>query len=235
VGGVQTRSVPTNSDGTLSLEAIEGAIRGIDQHWPTTRAVLLENTHNFTGGKVLPMAYVRQVRALLDKHARGPIALHCDGARVWHAAIAQSVSVQEVLAPFDTASLCMSKGLGAPVGSVIVGTKALIEGKARRYAKMLGGGMRQSGVLAAACIYALDHQFERLREDHATAAELGEALRKVGTDVIEPEVAAACCERGIMIGAINPDTLRAIPHYGCGFDLARVVAVVTAVHKSLSA
>jgi threonine aldolase len=192
VAGVQTRSVPTAADGTLDLNALRACFRGVDQHWPTTRAVLLENTHNFAGGKVLPMSYVQEVRAIVDAfNAKEPadrqVALHCDGARAWHAAVALGITIEEVLAPFDTASLCLSKALGAPMGSVIVGPRSTIEGKARRLVKMLGGGMRQTGIVAAGAIHALTHQYARLAEDHARARELYEALKAAGIDAVLPE------------------------------------------------
>jgi threonine aldolase len=249
IGGIQTRSVPTNPDGTLSLDAIRAALRGQDQHFPSTRAVLLENTHNFCGGKVLPMDYVRQVRALIDAHPINKVALHCDGARIWHAAIALNTPVKELLEPFDTCSLCFSKGLGAPAGSVIVGSRDLIEGKARRYVKMLGGMMRQVGVLAAACDYALTYQYYRLAEDHTDARALYEALKAKGIDAMEPQtniliwaapapgtarrVVELCAAKNVLVSAINDTQIRAIPHYGSGFDVETVVTVVLEAHAKV--
>lgn len=246
VAGVGLRPVKTNDDGTLDLDQLRAAIRGVDVHWPTTRAVLLENTHNFSGGRVLPLSYVREVRKLCDATNT---KLHCDGARVWHAAVALDVPLATILEDFDSASVCLSKALGAPMGSVIVGTHDFIA-KARRVRKMLGGGLRQVGVVAAAGLHAVCHMFDRLREDHAVAAALAAALaakgiptRPVETNIVfakTPGVAAVvverCAERKLLLCPIGPDEVRLIPHYGNTMDevetavtiLAEVLAAATA-------
>lgn len=172
LGSIQPQPIENEPDGTLALSKIAAEIKPEDAHFPITRLLALENT---IGGKVLPPAYVAEAAALA--RSRG-LSLHLDGARAWNAAVALGVSVAEVCAPFDTASLCFSKGLGAPVGSVLVGPRALIE-RAKRARKMLGGGMRQAGILAAACLYAMDHHVEALAEDHANAARLAAGLGQI--------------------------------------------------------
>lgn len=180
--GAQIIQVATNEDGTLPLEAVEGAIRGVDVHNPTTRLLLLENTHMLCGGKALPVAYLQSARALCDKHK---VAMHCDGARLWNAAVALGVPLETLARPFDSVTVCFSKGMGTPVGSVLVGTTAFI-GWARRVRKQLGGGMRQVGILAAAGLYALENNFHRMAEDHKHAQELALALAPY-CDVIVPQ------------------------------------------------
>jgi threonine aldolase len=178
LGSIQPQPIENEADGSIALDKIAAEIKPDDAHFPLTRLLALENTIN---GKVLPAAYVREAAAL----ARGKgLSLHLDGARGWNAAVAMGVGVDEVCAPFDTVSLCFSKGLGAPVGSVLVGSKALVEA-AKRPRKMLGGGMRQAGLLAAACLYALDHNVERLAEDHDNAARLGAGLGEIEELTVE--------------------------------------------------
>src|SRR6201996_503289 len=172
LGSIQPQPIENEPDGTIALSRIAGEIKADDAHFARTRLLALENT---IGGKVLPRAYVDQAAALA--RARG-LGLHLDGARAWNAAVADGVAVADVCAPFDTVSLCFSKGLGAPVGSVLVGPSELIE-RAKRARKMLGGGMRQAGLLAAACLYALDHNVEALAEDHANARRLADGLSQI--------------------------------------------------------
>jgi threonine aldolase len=172
LGSIQPQPIENEPDGSIALDKIAAEIKADDAHFAKTRLLALENT---IGGKVLPRAYVVEAAALA--RARG-LSVHLDGARAWNAAVADGVAVADVCAPFDTVSLCFSKGLGAPVGSVLVGPKELIE-KAKRARKMLGGGMRQAGILAAACLYALDHQVEALAEDHANAQNLAAGLSQI--------------------------------------------------------
>ena len=176
LGSIQPQPVETQPDGTLRLADIAAAIKPDDPHFARTRLVVLENT---TGGQVLPTPYIAEVAQLA--RARG-LALHLDGARIYNAAVKLGVDVREIARHFDSVSVCLSKGLGAPVGSVLCGSTALIA-KARRLRKMVGGGMRQAGSLAAAGLYALDHQVQRLADDHANAQWLGDELRKVGYTV----------------------------------------------------
>jgi threonine aldolase len=178
LGSIQPQPIENEADGSIALDKIRAEIKPDDAHFARTRLLALENT---IGGKVLPPAYVAEAAAL----ARGKgLALHLDGARAWNAAVAQGCGVDEVCAPFDTVSLCFSKGLGAPVGSVLVGPKALIE-RAKRARKILGGGMRQAGLLAAACLYALDHHVEALAEDHANAERLAQGLAQIEQITLE--------------------------------------------------
>jgi threonine aldolase len=170
LGSIQPQPLEHESDGTLRLDKIEAAIHGGDDvHSAQTRLLALENT---LGGKVLPLDYMQAAADLA--HGRG-IGTHLDGARAFNACVMLGIDIAQFTAPFDSVSICLSKGLGTPVGSVLVGPRDLIE-RARRNRKMLGGGMRQAGVLAAAGLYALDHNVARLAEDHALAKKLAEGL-----------------------------------------------------------
>ena len=173
LGSIQPQPIENAPDGTLPLDKIAAAIKPIDNHFARTRLLALENTIN---GQVLPADYVQEAVALA--HSRG-LAAHLDGARMCNAAVASGRPIVDLCAPFDSVSICFSKGLGAPVGSVLVGSQSLIE-RAMRWRKVLGGGMRQSGILAAACLYALEHNVERLAEDHANAAHLAGGLARTG-------------------------------------------------------
>jgi threonine aldolase len=212
LGSVVPQPLEHADDGTLPLEAIAAAIKphgpGLGAHFARTRLLALENT---IGGKVLPQPYVDAAAALA--RSRG-LAVHLDGARVCNAAVASGQTLAQICAPFDTVSICFSKGLGAPVGSVLVGSRELIE-RAHRWRKVLGGGMRQAGYLAAACLYALDHHIARLADDHAHAARLAEGLAQIdevtvtgrATNMVFAQFAQAHCaaleaflkQRGILI------------------------------------
>lgn len=172
LGSIQPQPLDYEADGTLNLERVQAAIKPDDPHFARTRLLCLENTQ---GGKVLPLEYLKQARAFCD---RAGLALHLDGARLFNAAVALDVPVSDISDQFDTVSVCLSKGLGAPVGSVLCGPQELID-KARRWRKVLGGGMRQAGVLAAAGIYALQNHVARLEEDHEKATLLAEGLMEV--------------------------------------------------------
>jgi threonine aldolase len=169
LGSIQPQPIAHRPDGTLALDDIAAAIKPDDMHYARTRLLALENT---LGGRVLPLDYMRAATELA--HARG-LSTHLDGARLFNAKVALGVTADAVAAGFDSVSVCLSKGLGAPVGSVLVGSADLIA-KARRIRKMLGGGMRQAGILAAAGLYALDNNIERLADDHANATALAEGL-----------------------------------------------------------
>jgi threonine aldolase len=173
LGSIVPQPIEHAQDGSLPLDKIAAAIKhhgpGLGAHFARTRLLALENTFN---GKVLPEEYVRSATQLARE--RG-LATHLDGARVANAAVASKQTLAQLCAPFDSASICFSKGLGTPVGSVLVGNVALIE-RAYRWRKVLGGGMRQSGFLAAACLYALNHHWQRLEQDHANAARLAAGL-----------------------------------------------------------
>ncbi|MGI4984049.1 MAG: low-specificity L-threonine aldolase [Janthinobacterium lividum] len=181
LGSIQPQPLAHEPDGTLRLADIDAAVKPDDPHFARTRLLALENT---IGGRVLPLAYVDAATALARRHG---LACHLDGARAFNAAVALGVPIETVARPFDTVSICLSKGLGAPVGSVLVGAAPLMA-KARRLRKMLGGGMRQAGILAAAGLYALDHHVERLAQDHTNARALARGLTAFpGLSVIAPD------------------------------------------------
>src|SRR5690606_20540342 len=179
LASIQPQPVENLPDGTMALDAIAAAIKPDDIHFARTRLLAVENT---IGGKVLPEAFVADATALARAHG---LATHLDGARLFNAALASNRSPAELAAPFDTVSVCLSKGLGAPVGSVLTGSAELIE-RARRLRKMLGGGMRQAGILAAAGLYALEHNVARLAEDHVRARRLAEGLSRHDEVSVEP-------------------------------------------------
>jgi threonine aldolase len=176
LGSIQPQPLENEPDGTIALERIARAIKPQDVHFPTTRLLALENT---MGGRVLPLEYMREATGLA--HTRG-LATHLDGARIFNAIVRLGVEERHAVAGFDTVSVCLSKGLGAPAGSVLLGSAALIS-SARRWRKALGGGMRQSGVLAAAGLYALEHHVTRLAEDHYHAQLLAAGLQALGLSV----------------------------------------------------
>ncbi|MEE4278137.1 MAG: low-specificity L-threonine aldolase [Halieaceae bacterium] len=172
LGGIQPNPMPFDEDGTLPLDAVEATIKPDDAHFAITRLICLENTQ---AGKVLPMDYLARYSELALRHG---LRRHLDGARVFNAAVALGVPVSDICRHFDTVSICLSKGLGCPVGSLLVGDADTIRA-ARRWRKMVGGGMRQAGVLAAAGIHALENHVERLREDHARATRVALALAEL--------------------------------------------------------
>lgn len=177
LGSIQPQPIENAADGSLPLEKIRSAIKADDIHFARSRLLALENT---IGGKVLPAEYVRQATALAREHG---LATHLDGARLFNAAVASDAPVAQLCQPFDSVSLCFSKGLGAPMGSALVGSRNLIE-RARRWRKVVGGGMRQSGLIAAACEYALDHHVADLAGDHRRAASLADGLAALpGVDI----------------------------------------------------
>ena len=169
LGSVQPQPVINQPDGTLALEDIKAAIKPNDSHYAMSRLLALENT---IGGQVIPMSYIHNATQLARDNGLG---CHLDGARAFNASVALGIPISELAAPFDSVSICLSKGLGAPVGSVLVGNADIID-KARRIRKMLGGGMRQAGFLAAAGLYALEHNVDRLAEDHTNAKILADGL-----------------------------------------------------------
>ncbi len=178
LGSVQPQPLEHQADGTLALHDIEAAIKPDDAHFARSRLLCMENT---LGGKALGMGYMAEATALVRQ--RG-LASHLDGARLFNAAIALGVPARDIAQHFDTVSVCFSKGLGAPVGSALCGSRALIR-NAHRWRKMLGGGMRQAGVLAAAALHALDHHVTRLADDHALAQRLAHGLSGVPGLVVE--------------------------------------------------
>lgn len=176
LGSIQPQPLEVQADGSLDLEQVAAAIKPDDFHFARTRLLALENTMQ---GKVLPSEYLAAASRLTREHG---LALHLDGARLYNAAVKLGVDAGDITRHFDSVSVCLSKGLGAPVGSVLCGTADLIA-RARRLRKMVGGGMRQAGQLAAAGLYALDHQVARLADDHANAQLLADGLRAAGYDV----------------------------------------------------
>lgn len=180
VGSIQPQPLEMEADGSLDLEKVVGAIKPDDDHFVRTRLLCLENTHD---GKVLPLAYLEKARDFTKEHALG---LHLDGARVFNAAVMLGVPVSAIARHADTVSSCLSKGLGAPVGSVLSGPRALIA-RARRWRKVLGGGMRQAGILAAAGIYALENNVARLAKDHANARRLAQGLARIDGLGVDPD------------------------------------------------
>jgi threonine aldolase len=219
--GVQPLQV--GEGGLFTAADVEAAIKPRAYYCPNTSLVVVENTHNRAGGRVFPPAAVEAIAAVARRHE---LKLHLDGARVWNAAVALGVPPAELCRPFDTVSVCFSKGLGAPVGSAIAGDQASIAA-ALRFRKMLGGGMRQAGILAAAALYALDHNVARIEEDHRAAAALGAALASVpGVAVVPVEtnivMASVTCSadrvvelakaEGVLFQAFGPQQLRMITH-----------------------
>ena len=176
LGGVVIHTIPNQADGTLALTDLENALRNPeDVHEPISKLVIIENTQNFCGGVPIGLEYTESVAAFARKHG---LLLHLDGARIFNAAVALGLPASKLVAPVDSITFCLSKGLCAPVGSVLCGDAAFV-GKARRLRKMLGGGMRQAGIIAAAGIVALDEMVDRLAEDHHRAAVLGDGLRSM--------------------------------------------------------
>jgi threonine aldolase len=236
LGSIQPQPLENEPDGSLDLDRVAAAIKPVDPHFARTRLLALENT---IGGKVLPLDYLARAEALA--RSRG-LALHLDGARLFNAVVKLGVPASRIARHFDTVSVCLSKGLGAPVGSVLVGPAALME-RARRWRKVLGGGMRQAGLMAAAGIYALEHNVQRLADDHANASALAEALQgipgvrvdlgAVQTNMVfmqlAPEQAAALrdwlAERGMRINA--GAVVRLVTHLD--LDAAGVAAFADAV------
>lgn len=181
LGSIQPQPLVQQPDGSILLADIEDAIKPDDAHFARTRLLALENTW---GGQILPQAYVEQACALA--HGRG-LATHLDGARLFNAAVASGRTAAELAAPFDSISVCFSKGLGTPAGSALVGSRELVA-RAHRVRKMLGGGLRQAGVLAAAALHALEHHIPRLAEDHANARLLAQGLQGLdGVSVAPPQ------------------------------------------------
>jgi threonine aldolase len=175
LGGIHPRPIPNQADGSLALDDILASIQTEDVHHTITRLICLENTQNICGGIPLSAVYTRQVGELAH---RNNLLLHIDGARIFNAAIAQDVSVKELAAPADSVMFCLSKGLVSPIGSMLVGTRKFIT-RARHLRKMLGGGMRQVGIVAAAGLISLEKMVDRLKDDHARARTLADGLRKI--------------------------------------------------------
>ncbi len=245
LGSVQPQPIEHEPDGSLALARLAKAIKPNDPHFARTRLLALENT---IGGKVLPAEYVQAATDFAKEHG---LSCHLDGARAFNAAVDMNVSIETVCAPFDSASICFSKGLGAPVGSALVGDRELIE-RARRWRKVLGGGMRQSGLLAAACLFALDHHVETLVNDHENAAWLAQALSEIDevhvaghatnmvfaefSKVDDRELESALAEQGMLVKAVYGDQSRLVLHRDVSrADLKLLVQAIQAFYMSAHA
>jgi threonine aldolase len=182
LGSVHPHTIRNQPDGTMELDEVEAAIRADDPHQPRTRLVCVENTHNFCGGRVLPVAYMDALGDLAHRHG---LSLHVDGARIWNAAVALNVPAARLVQSADSVSVCLSKGLSAPVGSVVASNAEFVR-RARRSRKVVGGAMRQAGILAAAGIIAVTEMVERLADDHANAAALAQGLARLDGVEIDP-------------------------------------------------
>ena len=184
LGGIHPRSLPNKPDGTIPPAEIEAAIRPEDVHFPKTKLIVLENTHNRCNGCPLDAGYIHSVAKLARRYG---LKLHIDGARLFNAATALGVAAEDLVAEADSVSICLSKGLAAPVGSVVCGTEEFIA-RARRNRKIVGGGMRQAGVLAAAGIVAITEMVDRLADDHENAGKLADGLANIPGLSIDPEM-----------------------------------------------
>ena len=246
LGGIHPRTLANEMDGTIALEKIEAAIRPDDVHFPRSRLVILENTHNRCSGMPLTPAYTTGVGRLAKRLG---LMLHIDGARIFNAAVALGVDVAQLAAPADSVTFCLSKGLAAPVGSVICGDEAFIA-RARRVRKSVGGGMRQAGIIAAAGIVALNEMVDRLAEDHTNARILAEGLAEIpgvridsdaiatnivyfrvakkGLDV--PTMVAQLEAQGVRVLPTAKDQMRAVLNYHVtAADVQRALAVFSRV------
>ncbi|HEY3957385.1 MAG TPA: GntG family PLP-dependent aldolase, partial [Streptosporangiaceae bacterium] len=227
-GGIQSRTIVADR-GLLSAAMLEPQLRSPGYHTVTTTAVAVEQTHNRGGGSVYPLGELTSLRALTASH---PARLHCDGARIWNAHIATGVGLEQYGALFDTMSVCLSKGLGAPVGSLVVMQDAAMADAARDLRHRLGGAMRQAGVLAAAGRYALKHHVRRLAEDHEHARRLATGVADAVPTAVDPAgvetnivvldladtkidaaaLVSACADEGVLIAAIAPRRVRLVTH-----------------------
>ena len=232
-GGIQSRTVP---GGPMDVETVASMVRPAGWGTVATSAVSVEQTHNRGGGAVQPMEVLQGLRRLTATHG---MALHCDGARIWNASVASATPLEAYGAVFDTLSVCLSKGLGAPVGSLVV-TDSARAAEARVLRKRLGGGLRQAGVLAAAGSYALRHHLDRLAEDHRRAGLIADALGvgPVDTNIVPvdltgtafdgPSLAAAAREQGVLLSVVGPQRVRLVTHLDVDDDGARRAAGVVA-------
>jgi threonine aldolase len=228
LSGVQLHWV-RGERGLLTAEQIEAAIRPNDPHTIPTALICLENTHNSGGGSIYPIATIEAIRSVAQRHG---VPMHLDGARLFNAVVASGVSAADYAQHFDTVSVCLSKGLGAPVGSLIATNNLTLLGKLRRFRRMYGGAMRQAGILAAAGIYALEHNIARLKEDHERADRLAQILHDIPSVSLNPvhvetniivfdvkdngrspaEIMAALKQHGVLLNAIGGRSFRAVTH-----------------------
>lgn len=227
LSSVQLRCIDSET-GEMDIDEIKSKIRPNDVHFPPTSLICIENTHNRHGGTIIPLDYIKKLEEVVKENG---IALHCDGARLWNAIAASGVDAKDYVQPFDTVSVCLSKGLGAPVGSLILGSKEKIA-LARRKRKIFGGGMRQAGIIAAAGLYAMANHFPLLKDDHRKAKEFSLKLNESGyfsidlaktqtnlvfikllRDLDAKKLEEECLKRGLQLIAIGPRDLRAVFHF----------------------
>lgn len=245
LGGIHTCTIDNSKDGTLPLAEIESALRFDDPHCPISRLVCIENTQD---GRVLSREYTESVGAFCrDKN----LSLHLDGARIFNAATALKLPVKSLTAPVDSVQMCFSKGLSAPVGSIVAGSKEFIR-KAHRARKLVGGAMRQAGVLAAACIVALDTMVERLQEDHDNARLLAEGLKNIQELEIEPvytnmvffkkkdgdvtKLMQTLKENGLLANNVDKYRVRLVTHYGLEKeDIKKAVDIISKASRQAAA
>lgn len=245
LAGVMCRCLP-GVRGIFTAADLEAVLRPADQHFPPTKLVCLENTHNRGGGRIWPPELVREIGALTRE--RG-IRLHLDGARLWNAAVASGISERELAAEFDSVAVCFSKGLGAPVGSALCGSREFIQ-RARRFRKMFGGGMRQAGIVAAGALHALEHHRGRLAEDHANARALADGLSALPGIELDPasvetniviarlrtvpalRLVQELDEAGLRVFATGPDTIRAVT--SLEVDAAEIQQAIGILERTLS-
>lgn len=227
LSGVQMRTLPAGR-GVFGVDQLHLAVRPGAYYLPRTRLICVENTHGRSGGSVVPLEALRLIREFAAAHG---ILVHLDGARIWNASVATGIAPAEYGTVADSISVCFSKGLGAPVGSMVAGTHAFID-RARKFRKVFGGGMRQSGILAAAALYALDHHLGRLSEDHANARLFAETVGRIGSLRFDPssvqtnmviidtagtgqsqtEVLSRLKERGVLLTPEGHSSVRAVFH-----------------------
>jgi threonine aldolase len=251
LGGVQMHTVPNLPNGMLDPVTVENAIRGDNVHFPRTRLIALENTHNRCGGAALSPAQMATIKTVADRYG---VATHLDGARIFNAAVALGIDVREIAAQVDSVQFCFSKGLATPVGSMICASADFVR-EARRHRKAVGGGMRQAGVLAAAAIVALEEMVDRLAEDHENARLLAQGLAEIDglaidLDAVQTnivmfgldtpaisinDVIAGLSAEGIKISAITATRFRAVTHYGIEReDIETTLAAVRRVMGALT-
>ncbi len=220
LGSIQPQPIEYEPDGSLDLAKVEAKVKPDDFHFARTRLLCLENTQ---GGKVLSLAYQKEAREFARRKG---LAIHLDGARIFNASVKLGVEVREIADCYDSVSICLSKGLGAPVGSVLLGDEAFI-GRARRWRKMLGGGMRQAGILAAAGLYALAHNVERLAEDHENARVLAEGLARIPGVAVDPASAQTNMVFVVVDGIEPKEFVGRLRERGVAVSPARRMRLVT--------
>ena len=243
LAGVMCRCLP-GVRGIFTAADVEAALRPADQHFPPTKLVCIENTHNRGGGSIWPLETIREVAEVSRRHG---LRMHLDGARLWNASIATGIAERDYAEHFDSVSVCFSKGLGAPIGSALCGSREFIQ-RARRFRKMFGGGMRQAGIIAAGALHALEHHRARLAEDHANARTLAEGLSRLPGIELDPAtvqtnlvfmrvrklpaaaLAAALEKAGVRVLALGPETIRAVTNMTVtADDIAEAITIATRI------